>query len=512
MKTLKHALGATLLGLLYTLPLAALQCFVFWTVHQSIPQTILAFCLWFVALAPVPGLRVLSSFPGIPVAHGLGLSKVPDFHQMARYLTIGIGVLSLLGAVVLFWEDSSLLHLAAAFASTLLTLVLGVRILLGLRGISSRKNELKAAIAKLAPDGIIYTGRSDGGTYQIRQWLPTIQAVLPNVLIVTRDPSAADTLAGALPAGTPIVTCRENADLDMAMHSGAQIVFYVNSVGSNSTLVNYRSLHHVYLGHGDSDKEISAHPVHRMYDSIFVSGWAAIDRYAAANVSLDRGQAVLVGRPQLAELIPELEARHIKTMLYAPTWSGYNMASSLSSLDRAEPFIQDCLARGLRIIFRPHPFSLDRGLDAKHVAVIDALLQRNGSKHVGSRQASMKSLYELFNESDALATDISSIVVDYLPTHKPMAILTETDDMAEYRRLFPTSASAYLASSPDSPGWQQMFESDSMSAKRQELAEYYVSDTTANSFDFAIEAILARMASKSYQQEAPALPDGRSRA
>ncbi|OIH83676.1 hypothetical protein BLJ79_13255 [Arthrobacter sp. UCD-GKA] len=512
MKTLKHALRATLLGLLYTLPLAGLQSFVFWTVHQSIPQTFLAFCLWFVALAPIPGLRVLSSFPGIPVAHGLGLPKVPDVRELSRYLTIGIGVLGLLGAVVLFWKDSWLLHLIAALTAMLLTLVLGVRILIGLRSIPFRKSELKATIAKLAPDAIIYTGRSDGGDYQIRQWLSIIQAVLPNTLIVTRDSSAADALAAALPANTPIVTCRENADLDMAMHSGAQIVFYVNSVGSNSTMVNYRSLHHVYLGHGDSDKEISAHPVHRMYDSIFVSGRAAIDRYATANVQLDHGQAVLVGRPQLAELIPAHGSGSIKTMLYAPTWSGYNLASSLSSLDRAEPFIQDCLDRGLRIIFRPHPFSLNRGSDARHVALIDALLQKSSSKNVGSRQASTQSLYELFNQSDALATDISSIVVDYLPTHKPIAILTENDDVAEYRRLFPTSASAYLASSPASPGWQQMFGSDAMSAKREELAEYYVSDATAKSFDLAIEAILARLASKSCQQESRALPDGRSRA
>ena len=491
MKTAKDALRATLMGLLFTLPLAGFQAFEFWTLRPSLPQTSLVFVLWTVALVPLPGLRILAAFPGMPVAHGLGLSRSPGIQRTARNLTLAIGSLSLVGAVLLLAVNSPGLHMAAGLVAMVLSLVLGMLVLAGLRGIPARKRMLKAAIDQWTPDAVIYTGRSDGGAYQIQQWLPTIQAIIPKVLIVTRHAVAAEALAAALPAGTPIVVCRENADLDMAMHSGAKIVFYVNSVATNSTVVNYRFLHHVYLGHGDSDKEISAHPVHRMYDSIFVSGQAAVDRYFAAGVPLTPGQSVLVGRPQLASILPVTHPGPIKTVLYAPTWSGYNLASSLSSLARAEPFIRDLLDRGMRVIFRPHPFSMVRGADPRHVAAIDALLLDSRGDHMTSREASTRDLYELFNESHAMATDVSSIVVDYLATGKPMAILVAGVEPSDFRLRYPTSASAYVAASPDSPEWKQLFEADVKDHERSAVAKHYVVDTSAKSFNAAIASILA---------------------
>ncbi|QXQ08937.1 CDP-glycerol glycerophosphotransferase family protein [Paeniglutamicibacter sp. Y32M11] len=494
MKTLKNAGTMTLTCMLIILSLAALQAYGMWSLSQSVAETVFAFCLWSLAMIPLPGLWVLATFPGFPVSSGLGLPKVPEFRRWAQTFTVATGLFSLASAGVLFVSGNSLLNIVAATLTTFTTVLLSLRMLLNFKAIPHRKAALKKAIVAFEPRAIIYTARADGGAYQIQQWLPMVLSVIPNTLVVTRDATAASILAQDLPTGTAIVSCQENADLDFVMLGSARIAFYVNSVSSNSTAVNYRSLQHVYLGHGDSDKEISAHPAHRMYDKIFVSGQAAIDRYAAANITLDADQAVVVGRPQMAGLHSISAPQRINTVLYAPTWSGYNQASSLSSLKRAEPFIKDCLARGLRVIFRPHPFSLKRGEDAKYVEAIDALLSSDGGDHVGSMGSSTRLLTDVFNESDALISDISSVVVDYLTTSKPISILINTDDITEFRRKYPTAASAYLADSPDSAAWRHLFEADIRFSERQRSATYYVADSSVESFDRAVHSILDSMA------------------
>ena len=101
----------------------------------------------------------------------------------------------------------------------------------------------------------------------------------------------------------------------------------------------YRGLTHIYLGHGDSDKEISAHPA--THEKIFVAGQAAIDRYSAHNVVIPAEKFYIVGRPQLDGVLSGVRERGADeplTVLYAPTWLGYNKASTLSSLPAAAPF------------------------------------------------------------------------------------------------------------------------------------------------------------------------------
>ncbi|MFJ6417077.1 CDP-glycerol glycerophosphotransferase family protein [Paeniglutamicibacter sp. NPDC091659] len=492
MKTLRNAVKAVALGLLFALPFAAAQALVFWHLDGSLFQSILVFICWFMAVSPLPGLRVLASFPGYPRSYGLGLPQRPTVKKKSRHFTMAVGVFCMLGTTALFVGTIAVANLWAAAIAALTTMLFGFRVLGWLRAIPRLQSDLGNSISQLKPESIIYTGRSDGGPYQILQWLPTIQKSTKNVLIVTRHASAAAYLAKALPVGTPIISCPKNADLDHVMHSGARIVFYVNSVSSNSTVVNYRSLHHVYLGHGDSDKEISAHPVHRMYDSVFVSGQAALDRYVAQNIPLDKGQAAIVGRPQLADIVPTTGHGPITTIMYAPTWSGYNKASSLSSLDRALPFVQDCLNRGMRVIFRPHPFSLTRAPDQGLVTEIDRLLETAGAKHMQSSEASNESLHVLFNQSDALLTDISSMIVEFLPTQKPVTVLVDANDIDRYHDEYPSTRATYLATSPDSLVWHQMLDTDPMAARRTSEATRYVADISGERFAGAVDDILCR--------------------
>ncbi len=54
-----------------------------------------------------------------------------------------------------------------------------------------------------------------------------------------------------------------------------------------------------------------------------------------------------------------------------------------------------------------------------------------------------RTLFECFNESDALATDISSVVSDYLASEKPYAVYNfRGDDPAAFIADYPSASAA----------------------------------------------------------------------
>ncbi|MFD1211676.1 CDP-glycerol glycerophosphotransferase family protein [Arthrobacter sp. GCM10027362] len=310
---------------------------------------------------------------------------------------------------------------------------------------------VQKALDGYGPVFLIYTGRKDGGAYQIEQWLGPLKELQLPFAVVTRHNEAADALRKrpAL-AGIPLIACLNTAELDKVISPTVRAVFYVNSVASNINMVSYRHLTHVYLGHGDSDKEISAHPVHAMYDKIFVAGQAAIERYHAHNVLIPKEKFAVVGRPQLRGVRPGPRKRgpdEPLTVLYAPTWLGYNNASTLSSLELAGPFIQRLLDQGVRVLFRPHPFSVRTPAERRLVAAVDELLIRSGSGHMKSAEGRNADLVELFNASDALITDVSSVLVDYTATDKPIGVIAGPQEDLAGR--YPSLQAAQLLFRPE---------------------------------------------------------------
>ena len=138
------------------------------------------------------------------------------------------------------------------------------------------------------------------------------------------------------------------------------------------------------------------------------------------------------------------------TVLYAPTWRGHVEETRLYSLPAGERIVAALLARGARVIFRPHPFNQDFPEDAATVARIDALLQDDrastGRRHVWGEQATRTmTIFDCFNASDAMFSDVSSVVSDYLYSGKPIAMYSVGDSPAAFVTDFPVARSAYLA-------------------------------------------------------------------
>jgi hypothetical protein len=188
------------------------------------------------------------------------------------------------------------------FAATALV-ALGFPLVAALRGRSrivltrQLRTRVPEAVADYAPEFVLYTSRPDDASHQVTMWLPYLKRSGLRFLIITRNRTPAESLAGL--TDVPVVEARKLSDLDKLVPESLKAAFYVNASSGNGAFVRYQHLTHVYLGHGDSDKPPSYNPTHAMYDRIFAAGPAATRRYAAHGVFIPAEKFQIVGRPQV---------------------------------------------------------------------------------------------------------------------------------------------------------------------------------------------------------------------
>lgn len=451
---------------------------------------------WPGLLAAVGTAGAVAALPLISVVHGpksVQAFRLPGYRQPLPVPTgrgsQGIaGVIVLIMVLVIWWLPGWV-----AFIGMLLA-CLGLMINLAMaynsrRGRPRQRNALRAAIEKYRPRFVIYTGRRNDASYQLAMWIPILERLQLRYLVVLRHPEVVAPTRQL--TESPIIVLPTSSDLDAIMVPGLSVAFYVNGIAENSTLVNYRNLTHIYLGHGDSDKELSVHPMHSMFDRVFVAGQAAIDRYQRAGVIIPESKFVIVGRPQLATLhkverpIGEIDP---PTVLFAPTWRGYNAQTTLSSLPVGATLVRALLDRGVVINFRPHPFSWLGAGERSEISAIDEILRRDreasGRPHRLAADHRQASVAEDFDASDALITDIGSVLVDYFATGKPYAVVLPPGQSADTARTdVPSTAAAYLIEydmlrRADQQGCaavlQDLLRTDPLADQRSAVARYYL--------------------------------------
>lgn len=146
--------------------------------------------------------------------------------------------------------------------------------------------------------------------------------------------------------------------------------------------------------------------------------------------------------------------------------------------------VRALLERGATVVFRPHPYSYrDPELRAA-CTEIKRMLEEDaaatGREHLWGRVAEKDlSIFECFNASDAMISDVSSVVGDYLHSRKPFAMVATTMDAEEFVAQFPTSRAAYVldGSLDNLDGLlDELLGTDPMRARREELATYYLGD------------------------------------
>lgn len=390
-----------------------------------------------------------------------------------------------------------------------------------------------------APQVALYFSGEPDTAYQVNMWLETLARLDRPAVIIMRERLLVPLLGRT---GLPVVCIDKSADLMNFTLPSVRVALYPANTGKNIHMLRNRSMTHVFVGHGDSDKAASSNPYAKVYDEVWVAGPAGRDRYLRAGVGVRDDDIVEVGRPQLAGLAQASEdtAAPLRTVLYAPTWEGWDAADpTQTSLILMGPRIVRALldAAPLRVLYKPHPLTGTRdpraarahekiaaliadanqgpagsgpagattsagAAAAAELARIEArLLELAGSgraTRAGSSQlwpdyavlsrdgrpdpqaeeewrrleaawhrlywssaggprhrvitGPRPAVYECFNQSNVLISDISSVVSDFIATGKPY-LVTNPGGLAEddFRAKFPSAAAAYLIG-PDCAG------------------------------------------------------------
>lgn len=305
--------------------------------------------------------------------------------------------------------------------------------------------QTNAALEDFAP--VIAMPYSGAMLVHVGMWAPYVQRAGHHWCVVARTPALLDELA-------------EKYDIPMvagSIPSSVKAALYPHGSGKNRTFLTTEGVTHVFLGHGDSDKPLSASERVLDYDIITVAGQAAIDRFAAAGLAVPADRIRIVGRPQTEGIRtaagPMSSIPH-QTVLYAPTWRHADDSLNLSSLIVGDRIVRALIDRGITVIFRRHFAGRNHVAAEAMIQTIYDLLERDaaatGRRHVWGEAASAElPLVEAFNRSDAMISDVSGIVVDFMQSEKPIAMYasqigTGPDLATKFRADHPTAESAYI--------------------------------------------------------------------
>jgi CDP-glycerol glycerophosphotransferase (TagB/SpsB family) len=437
----------------------------------------------FVAQATRFRVPIAVRLPNLPVRRSLR-DLGPLAVAASTVATMAGLLLSALGASSWWWVVISLLAVAPV---AVLAVDGRSKIVLARR----LRRLVPRAVAAYAPDFVVYTSRPDDASYQVMMWLPYLQRAGLRFIIVARNAVPAAVLAEL--SDVPVVEARGIADVDALVVPSLKAAFYVNASSGNGTLVRFQHLTHIYLGHGDSDKPPSYNPTHAMYDQIFAAGPAATRRYAAHGVRIPSEKFTIVGRPQVENVkqsttriadVPE------PTVLYAPTWRGHVEETMLYSLPSGERIVSALLTRGATVIFRPHPFSYDFPDDATTIARIIALLEadrrKTGRPHLwGAAAEKDRSILDCINDSDAMVSDVSSVVSDYLFSSKPFAMIAVPAEPEAFVAEYPIARASYVirADLADLDAQlEKMLSLDPLAGQRTDIRADYLGDFPADNY------------------------------
>ena len=369
-------------------------------------------------------------------------------------------------------------------------------------------------VERYKPEVILYFSGATAAAYQARMWLPVLERIRRRAIVVLRERGMAAHLEDT---SLPMVCIPSSADLmSFRALTSAKLCLYVSNVGRNVHMLRIPTLRSVFLNHGDSDKEASFNPFSRVYDEVWVAGPAGRDRYRRAKVGVRDENIHEVGRPQLEGISTKGPDLPYRTVLYAPTWEGWNDDLFHTSLITMGPRIVRALLDHqppLRIIYKPHPLTGHRDKAAtrahrKIVAMIEAAeLAKSKARHPSRATAEQPHirhlivtgpephLYDCFNECDMLISDISSVVADFLASEKPYAVTNVAGlPEAAFHERYPSTEAGVLINS-DLSGLAEFLDGeDTLARARIKLRSYLFGpeypDAMAR-FDAAIERVFA---------------------
>jgi hypothetical protein len=331
--------------------------------------------------------------------------------------------------------------------------------------------DVAGAITAYAPRiAVPYAGKVG---VHVGMWSPWIERAGVPWCVVAHDRTIFDELARLY--DVPIVLREIPASVRGAL--------YPHGAGKNSVFLERRDVTHAFLGHGDSDKPLSASERVLAYDLVTVAGQAAIDRFTDAGLTVPAEKLRVIGRPQ-TEGIERVTGpvRYPPTVLYAPTWRHADDLLNVSSLAVADRIVQALIDRGCTVVFRRH-FAGRNHEEAEAMiercfAMLEADAAETNRPHRWGDDAMTMPLVEAFNKADAMVSDISGIVVDFMASEKPFAMYAaQFSDAEAFRDAHPTAVSAYVLDrdlTALDAALDAMLDDDPLASVRPKRADYYL--------------------------------------
>ncbi|MFE2889206.1 hypothetical protein ACUXZZ_28595 [Streptomyces graminifolii] len=439
------------------------------------------------------------------------------------------------------------------------------------------------------PQTVLYFSGSKDSAYQVNMWLETMEELDTRPLVLLRERVILQNLA---PTKAPVVCVPGGVHLMNMDLSTVRVALYAANVGKNIHLLRVPTMKHVFIGHGDSDKLASVNPFSKVYDEVWTAGRAGRDRYAIADVGVRDDDIVEVGRPQLAPIqtwqgVPD---GRIPTVLYAPTWEGWdNDPGNTSLLLAGENIVKKLLKADppVRVLYKPHPFTgtvssaagsahrkvtalvekaaAQRATDPRFQA--DAAVQTKAKADLARIEARIADLsgggadkadeaeqtrdgvvdlakyeeiarlraewntaywnsfgtfehrviagpeprlYDCFNVSDAMVSDISSVVSDFIASGKPYAVTDSAKlGVEEFKRQNTAVRAAVILSNKAAELGELLAavrtpDADPMAADRKELKEYLLGPdepTSIEQFNTAVRNLAVKSETRNVGQE-----------
>lgn len=207
-------------------------------------------------------------------------------------------------------------------------------------------------------------------------------------------------------------------------------IYYFSNTGNLIHTLRYNRYQHIFLGHGDSDKAASAHKFFRVYDEIWVAGQAHIDRFKNAKFNTDHIKFVKIGRPNLKDVLLELNKERINTtkrVVYLPTWEGVYEENNYSSAHIAPVMLNEVFKKydcSLDIKLHPVMGSRDSTLLGLEKTLIDTFSKNQDKVEIHSKDVPVE---EIIKDADIYICDISAVVSECISTLSPIFLFAPND-------------------------------------------------------------------------------------
>jgi len=296
-------------------------------------------------------------------------------------------------------------------------------------------NFISKANLKIPFTHILHTGENITGESHLDLWLPVFIASKVKFLVIIRNKELFEKmLQKDLPIEIVYAKTQKAIDKLFQVLDTVQVCFYPSNTGNNLHLLKYNEVVHVFIGHGDSDKTASAHKYFRVYDENWVAGEAHIDRFRNADFRFDGLKHVIVGRPNLRDIL-EISKENWKTrfngkmrLLYLSTWEGvykeqdytsaYMMSDFFKVLDKYHFFDV------LNIKLHPRIGTRSEKLANIHIKFKEILNQKNLDFKIHEKTMPVEGLIK---QANIFICDISAVVSECLAANAPIFVYIPKD-------------------------------------------------------------------------------------